>query len=195
MYWRKLILAVVVFLSQNNNIVHCGILEIFSSAPPLFELNPQTPKRCHMDLWSACLVLIHLHPHQLHHPYLLQQQILEPRGSFLSFQLWCLFFGGLPFAVLVLQCRAAYSSLSFSKHHESSPFIWPTGPPSGCLGCCSLEWQQDSPLALSFETLGLRWALLYQTSLPCLIILRTIWSEWTRSRRSPWLNAGCPLSA
>ncbi len=25
--------------------------------------------------------------------------------------------------------------------HESSPFIWPSGPPSGCLGCCSLEWQ------------------------------------------------------
>ncbi len=36
---------------------------------------------------------------------------------------------------------------------------------------------------------------LYRTSLPCLIVLRTIWSEWTRSRWSPWLAAGCLLSA
>jgi hypothetical protein len=32
-----------------------------------------------MDLLSARLVLIHLHPHQLHQPYILQQQLLEPR--------------------------------------------------------------------------------------------------------------------
>jgi hypothetical protein len=45
---------------------------------PAVELNPQTPQPCHMDLQSARLVLIHLHPHQLHHPYLLQLQLLEP---------------------------------------------------------------------------------------------------------------------
>ncbi len=83
---------------------------------PAFELNPQTPKRFHMDFWSACLVLIYLHPHQLYHPNLLQQQLLEPRVSILSFQLWWFFFGGLPFALLVLQCRAAFSTLSFSKY-------------------------------------------------------------------------------
>jgi hypothetical protein len=44
-----------------------------------------------------------------------------------------------------------------------------------CLGCCPLGWQLDSPLALSFKTLGRRWALLYWTSLPRLIISRTIW--------------------
>jgi hypothetical protein len=71
--------------------------------------------------------------------------------------------------------------------------LWP--PPSGCLGCCPLGWQPDSPLALSFETLGLCWALLYQTSLTRLIIARTIWSEWTRSQWSPWLDVRCPLSA
>ncbi len=36
---------------------------------------------------------------------------------------------------------------------ESSPFIWPSGPPSGCLSCCSLEWQPESPLALSLRLL------------------------------------------
>jgi hypothetical protein len=37
--------------------------------------------------------------------------------------------------------------------------------------------------------------MLYRTSLPRLIIARTIWSEWTRSQWSPWLEAGCLLSA
>ncbi len=68
-----------------------------------------------MELWSTSLVLIHLHPHQLHHPYLLQQQFLEP-VSVLSFQPWCLFLGGMPFALLVLQYRAAFSSLFFGKY-------------------------------------------------------------------------------
>jgi hypothetical protein len=82
-----------------------------------------------------------------------------------------------------------------ANYHESSSYFGPLAPPSGCFGCCPLGWQPDSPLALSFETLGLRWALLYQTSLPRLIITRTIWSEWTRSQWSPLLEAGCPLSA
>ncbi len=68
---------------------------------------------------------------------------------------------------------------------ESISFIWPSGTLSGSLGCWPLGWQLDSPLALSFETVGLCRALLYRTNLPRLIILRTIWSEWTRSRWSP----------
>jgi hypothetical protein len=94
------------------------------------------------------------------------------------------FFGGLPFA----HCSVSLSKLLWE-------LFWPSGPPSGCLGCCPLGWQPDSPLALSFETLGLRWTLLYRTSLPHLIIARTIWSEWTRSQWSPWLDVRCPLSA
>jgi hypothetical protein len=54
-----------------------------SYSNPLFELNPQTPKCCHMDLWSARLVLIYLHRHR-QHPSLLQQH-LEFRVSVLSF--------------------------------------------------------------------------------------------------------------
>ncbi len=162
---------------------------------PAFELNPQTPKRCHVDLWSAPMVLIHPHPHQLRHPYLLQQQLLEPRVSVISFQPWCFFFGGLPFALLVLQCRAAFSSLSFSKYVSRVALLFgPMAPCPAASAAAHLSLQPDSPLALSFETLGLRWALLYQTSLPRQIISRTIWSEWTRSRWSPWLAAGCPLS-
>ncbi len=68
-----------------------------------------------------------------------------------------LFFGRLPFALLVLQCRAAFSSLSFSKYVVRVALLFvPLAPLSGCLGCCSLVWQLYSPLALSFETLGLR---------------------------------------
>ncbi len=36
---------------------------------------------------------------------------------------------------------------------------------------------------------------LYRSSLPRLIIVRTIWSEWTQPRWSPFLAAGCPSSA
>jgi hypothetical protein len=42
--------------------------------------------------------------------------ILELRVSVRPFQLRCFFFGRLPFALLVLQCRAAFSSLTFSKY-------------------------------------------------------------------------------
>ncbi len=82
---------------------------------PFLRLNPQIPKRCHMDLWLARLVLTHLHLHQHRHYHLLQQQILEPRVSVLSFQLWCFSLAGCPLALLVLQFRAAFSSLFFSN--------------------------------------------------------------------------------
>jgi hypothetical protein len=60
-------------------------------------LNPQTSKPCHMDLWLARLVLTHLHLHRLH-PFLLQQQPLEPRVSiFLS---PCCFLWGAASALL-----------------------------------------------------------------------------------------------
>ncbi len=99
-----------------------------------------------MDLWLACLVLTHLHLHQHRQHHLLQQQI---------FELWCVFFGGLPFALLVLQCRAAFSFLLFSKYVVRVALLFgPLAPLSGCLGCCSLEWQLDSPLALSLRFLA-----------------------------------------
>jgi hypothetical protein len=65
-----------------------------------------------MDLWLACLVLTHLHLHQ-HQHHLLQQQIPEPKVSVFTFSTVVLFFGRLPFALLVLQFRAAFSSLFF----------------------------------------------------------------------------------
>ncbi len=33
-------------------------------------------------------------------------------------------------------------------------FLWPSGPLSGCLGCCPLGWQPDSPLALNLRLLA-----------------------------------------
>ncbi len=104
-----------------------------------------------MDLWSVRLVLIHLHPHQLHHPYLLQQQLLEPRVSVLSFQPWCFFFGGLPFALLALQCRAPFSSLSFSKYVVRVAFLFgPLAPrlAASAFAHLSGNWTVPWPLFL-----------------------------------------------
>jgi hypothetical protein len=145
-----------------------------------------------MDLWSVCLVLTHLHPHRLHHPYLLQQQLLEPRVSVLSFQTAVLFLWVLPFALLCFSVELPLALFPFRKYVmrvalylAQWPHVW--------LPRLLLTWVA-APLALSFETLGLRWAFLFRTILPRLIILRTIFSKWTRSRWSPWLAAGCPLS-
>jgi hypothetical protein len=51
--------------------------------PSFWRLTPSTLKRCHMDLWSAWLILTHHHHHQLH-PSLLYQHP-EFRVSVLSF--------------------------------------------------------------------------------------------------------------
>ncbi len=83
---------------------------------------------------------------------------------------------------LLVSCRES-SSLFSPLATVGLSRLLPTGVATG------------QPLGLSFETRGLRWAMLYRTSLPCLIIARIIWSEWTQSRWSPWLEAGCPLSA
>ncbi len=64
-----------------------------------FGLNPQTPKRCHMDLWLARLVLTHLHLHGLH-PFLLQQLPMEPRVSVFLYRVASLAGCFLPFFVL-----------------------------------------------------------------------------------------------
>jgi hypothetical protein len=76
---------------------------------------------------------------------------LKPRVSVFSFLNRGAFFGRLSLALLVLQFRTA---LLLANCHESSYFIWPSGPPSGCLGCCPLGWQPDSPLALSLRLLA-----------------------------------------
>jgi hypothetical protein len=76
---------------------------------PFFRLNPQTLKRCHMDLWLARLVLIHLH--HRHHPSLMQQHP-EFRVSDLSFLSVVLFSDGLPFN-LFCQAKSCFSALPF----------------------------------------------------------------------------------
>jgi hypothetical protein len=58
-----------------------------------------------------------------------------------------------------------------------------------------LSGSRTVPWLLVLRLLASAELLLYWTSLPPLIISRTIWSEWTRSRWSPWPPAGCPLSA
>jgi hypothetical protein len=105
---------------------------------PLFELNPQTPKRCHMDLWSARLVLIHLHRHR-HHTSLLQQHP-EFRVSVLSFLSMVLFLWRAACCPFSIKQRAAFQLSVLSKYFVRVALLFsPLAPPSGCLGYC-LTW-------------------------------------------------------
>jgi hypothetical protein len=71
------------------------------------------------------MVLTHLHLHQHQQQHLLQLQILEPRVSIFLFSTAVLFFGRLPFALLVLQFSAAFSSLFTSViSRESNSFYF-----------------------------------------------------------------------
>jgi hypothetical protein len=141
---------------------------------PFLTLYPQTPKRCHMDLWLACLVLIHLHRHR-HDPSLLQQH-LEFSVSDPSFLSMVLFSGGLHIA-LVLSSKDLFFSCPFlSEFVVRVAFLFSSlAPRLAALTTVSLEWQSDSPLALSFETLGLCWAHALPDQPP------PTWSSWEPS--------------
>ncbi len=77
---------------------------------PLFELNPQTPKHRHMDLWLAHLVLIHLHCH-CHHPSLLQQH--PEFRVVISFLSMVLFLWQAAFCPFFSQAKSFFSALTF----------------------------------------------------------------------------------
>ncbi len=65
-----------------------------------------------MDLWLACLILTHIHPHQQQQQHLLQLRNLEPRVSIFLFHCGALFCG-LPVALLVIQFRAVLAPFFF----------------------------------------------------------------------------------
>ncbi len=71
--------------------------------------------------------------------------------------------------------------------HDSSLFIWPTDPPVW-LPRLPSQWSGSrtvpTTLVLRFLASAELWR--YWTSLPGLIISRTIWSEWTLPRWSPF---------
>ncbi len=142
---------------------------------PFFRLNPQTPKRCHMDLWLARLVLTHLHLHQHRQHNLLQQQILK---------LCCFFFGGLPFALLVLQCRAAFSSLSFCKYVVRVALLFGPLPPRPRLAASAVAHLSGSwtvPWPLVWDSWPpLSFALSNQPSLPDHLENNLIWVDSTK---------------
>ncbi len=138
-------------------------------------VNPQTPKRCHMDLRLACLVLIHLRCH-CHHPSLLQQH-LEFRVSDLSFLSVLLFFGRLPFALFLSSKEELFSSPFFTKYVMRAALLFGLAPPPPIL----LPWllshlsgSRTVPWPLVLRLLASAELLLYRTSLPHLIISRTI---------------------
>jgi hypothetical protein len=69
-------------------------------------LNPQTPKRCHMDLLLAQLALTHHHHHRLHPSLLLQQP--DFRVSNVSFVSVVLFLWQAAFCPFSVKQRAAF---------------------------------------------------------------------------------------
>ncbi len=102
----------------------------------------------------ARLVLTHLQRH-LHHPILLLHP--EFTVSDLSFLSVVLFLFQATFCPFSVRQRAAFSSPFLSKCVARVALLF--GLLAPCLAASttvSLEWQSDSPFALSFETLGLR---------------------------------------
>ncbi len=76
-----------------------------------WRLTLSTLECCHMDLWSAQLVLTHHHRHHLH-PSLLHQHLKSSVSN--SFILSVVFFsGGLPFALFSVKQRAAFQLSHF----------------------------------------------------------------------------------
>jgi hypothetical protein len=146
-----------------------------------------------MDLWSACLVLTNLHRHR-HHPFLLQQHPAF-RVSVISFYPWCFSLAGY-----LLPCfspgKSCFSALYFlGKCVVRVALLFGPLAPGWLPRLLShLSGSQTDPWPLVLRLLASAELLLYRTSLPHLIISRTIWSEWTWSRWSHWLAAGCPLS-
>jgi hypothetical protein len=66
-----------------------------------------------------------------------------------------LFFGGLPFALLVLQCRAAFSSLSFSKYVMGVAFLFgPLAPHLAALAVAHLSGSPTVPWPLVLRLLA-----------------------------------------
>ncbi len=107
--------------------------------PCFLRLNPQTPKRCHMDLWLAHLVLTHLHRHR-HHPSLLQQ-LPEFRESDFSFCHWCFFSCGLFFALFLSSKELSFSSPFSIKYVMRVAHLFsPLAPRLAALTTVSLEW-------------------------------------------------------
>ncbi len=131
----------------------------------ILALNPRYSKHCHMDLWSA--------------------QLVDRVSS--SFLLVVFFSGRLPFALVWLGLELLSSSPPFLVDiWWELPFYLAHWPPvwlPRLLFHWSCGW--TVPLTLVLKLLASAELQLYRTSLPCLIISRAIWSEWTRPRRYP----------
>ncbi len=106
---------------------------------PLFELNPQTPKCCHMDLWSAHLALTRLHRH-CHHPSLLQQHP-ELRVGVLSFLSVVLVLWLAAFCPVLVKKRAAFQFSFLSKYAVRVALLFsPLAPSLAASTTLLLEW-------------------------------------------------------
>jgi hypothetical protein len=105
-----------------------------------------------------------------------------------------LFPGMLPFALVQLGLELLSSSLYLSRYFMRVALLF--GPLASCLAASTAShWSssQTVPLTLVLRLLASAELRLYQTSLPPhLIISRTIWSEWTQLRWSPWAWQNIP---
>jgi hypothetical protein len=155
-------------------------------------LTLNTTKGCHMDLWFARLVLTH-------HYFWLQHL---PSASFtrskskqlIPFNCRVFSSGGLPFDLYSVRLRAVVQLSLLSRCFMRLALLFGLLA-SVWLPHLSSHWSGSGTVPL---TLGLRFLTcaklwLYRTSLPRLIVFRTIWSECSRPRWS--LDAGCPMHA
>ncbi len=147
-----------------------------------------------MDLRLTWLVLTHHHHH--HHQQLPSSPSPRERVSS-SFLLAVVFFWRADFCptVVWLGLELLPSSPLEWITCESSPLTQHSSPLSRPRLLSPWSCSLTVPLTLVLRLLASAELRLYRTSLPRLIISRTIWSEWTKSRWSPWLVAECPLRA
>jgi hypothetical protein len=115
----------------------------------------------------------------------------EFRISILSFYLWCFSLAGCLFSSQAKSCISTLPFLSKFVLKVALLFgpVWLPWLLPHMSGSQTVPWPLVLRLLVSAEL------LFYLTSLLRLIISRTIWSEWTRSRWSPWPDAGCSLGA
>ncbi len=148
-----------------------------------WRLTLSTPKRCHMDLCLAQLFLTHHHHHRLQ---LLPFATLPGVRVSSSFLPVVFFSGGAAFCPCLVRPRVVVQLSLLSRYSVRAAFNSAHWPPIWLSRLLS-HWSgsRTVPLTQVLRLLTSAELRLYRTSLPRMIVSRTIWSELTRLRWSP----------
>ncbi len=155
-----------------------------------------TQNHCHMDLWWVWLILTRTHLHWQHLPL---HQTQRERVSWLLFgRSLCLFsvsFSGS----LELFSNSHLSIICLNHENIAFEFILCSHRPASYLTITRIIWSEQTRAWWPFELVWDSWPPISRTRIPCQIILRPFWFEWTRTRWSPlalqdWLYMHCLLS-